>query len=337
MAIAERSQRVFRLDLARLGAPVLGLLAALALSIALARDSGFDQWLARLRHEAVSRGISPQTLDEALQGVSPIPRVLELDRQQPEFTLTFEQYLERVAPQSRIDDGRRLLAENRALLVRISRRYGVQPRFIVALWGIESDFGRRMGSFPVVGALATLAYDGRRSAYFRRELMDALQILDAGHVRPHDMVGSWAGAMGQGQFMPSSFRRYAVDYDGDGRKDIWGSRADALASIASYLSGLGWRSGEPWGREVRLPPGFDRRPIGKVRHRTLQQWRALGVRAADGSELANSQRRAVLIRPDGRGGRVFLVFSNWHSLMRWNRSTYFATAVGYLADRIAQM
>ena len=298
---------------------------------AVAYNDRFEKWLAGLRREALSQGISGAILDEALSGLTPLPRVIQLDRSQPEFTMDFEQYLKLVAPQERIEEGRAMLAENRILLQEIAVRYGVQQQFIVALWSIESDFGRRMGSFSVVGALATLAFDGRRSNFFRLELFHALRILNDGDIKPHQMLGSWAGAMGQCQFMPSSFRRYAVDYDNDGKRDIWESRADVLASIANYLSQHGWHGREPWGQEVRLPSRFNEKLLSKKHRKTLGKWEALGVRPADGEQFPPHIKRASLIRA---GEKVFLVYDNWQTLMKWNPSVYFSTAVGYLADRI---
>ncbi len=314
---------------------LLSMVVALALApthASTGRD--FSQWLQGIRHEAVAQHISKTTLDTALGDLAPIPRVIELDRQQPESTLSFEQYLQRVVPASRVAKGRARLAENRPLLDAIGRTYGVQPRFIVALWGVESDFGRHTGSYPVVAALATLAHDGRRSAYFRKELLHALHILDEGHITPAEMQGSWAGAMGQNQFMPSSFRRYAVDYDGDGRRDIWGSRGDVLASAANYLSHCGWRDDLTWGREVRLPGNLDRRLIGLDAGRSLGRWQRLGVRRLNGGDLPRRGLRASVVQPDGLGGRAFLVYDNYQALLKWNRSTFFATAVGLLADQL---
>jgi len=298
---------------------------------AVAYNGRFEKWLAGLRREALSQGISGAILDEALSGLTPVPRVIQLDRSQPESSMSFEEYLKLVAPQERIEEGRARLAENRPLLQEIAIRYGVQPQFVVALWSIESDFGRRMGSFSVVGALVTLAYDGRRSNYFRGELLNALRILNDGDIKPHQMLGSWAGAMGQCQFMPSSFRRYAVDYDNDGRRNIWESRADVLASIANYLSQHGWRGGEPWGQEVRLPSRFNEKLLGRKHRKTLGEWEALGVKPTEGEQFPPSITRASLIRA---GEKEYLVYDNWQTLMKWNPSVYFSTAVGYLADRI---
>ena len=298
-------------------------------------DPGFTSWLAGLREEALGRGIRAETLDKAFADVKPIARVVELDRRQPEFTLGFQEYLDRVVPDSRVERGRRNLKGNRALLDKVARKYGVQPRFIVALWGIETDFGRHAGAFYVIEALATLAYDGRRSAFFRKQLLDALTILDEGHIAPAEMMGSWAGAMGQNQFMPSSFVSFAVDFDGDGRRDIWSTKADVFASAANYLARSGWRGDQTWGRQVRLPEGFDVDLAGLEVRKRLGAWQRLGVRRADGSDLPTRQLAASLILP-GRGAEpAYLVYDNYSTILKWNRSTFFAIAVGSLADRIA--
>ena len=295
----------------------------------------FQKWLTNLRVEASGKGISQTVLDEALTGIQPIPRIIELDRRQPEFTLTFEQYLDRVVPQSRIKKGRMKYRENRNLLKEIGDNFGVQPRFIVALWGIETDFGRVTGGFKVIPALATLAYDGRRSSYFRGELLSALQILNEGHIAPKDMFGSWAGAMGQSQFMPSSFLTYAVDYNGDGRRDIWTTPADVFASAANYLAKSGWRADQTWGRRVNLPSDF-KIALAKLNVRKLiGDWQALGVRRLDGSDLPLRQLSASIVLPEkGTMSRAYLVYSNYRTTLRWNRSTYFALAVGLLSDGI---
>ena len=302
---------------------------------AAAAGGDFAAWLGDLRAEARSAGISAEILDAALAGVAPIPRVIELDRRQPEFTLTFRQYIDRVVPPARIAKGRAKLRENKALLDEVGARFGVQPRFIVALWGIETDFGRVDGGFPVIAALATLAFDGRRSAYFRKELLDALHILEEGHITPAAMKGSWAGAMGQSQFMPSSFRRFAIDYDGDGRRDIWRTRADVFASAANYLARSGWKGDQTWGRAVRLPAGFDASAAGLKVRRGLQDWQRLGVRRADGSDLPGRDLPASILLPAGADGPAFAVYENFRVTLKWNRSNYFALAVGLLADRIA--
>jgi len=304
--------------------------------LARAAESDFTAFLAGVRRDAVGQGIRTPTVDVALRGAQFLPHVIELDRKQPERVLTFGEYLEKVVTPQRKEDARHELAANRALLDAIWRRYGVEPPIIVALWGLESDFGRIPGNYPVVSALATLAFDGRRSAYFRSELIAALRILDQGHIRVEDMTGSWAGAMGQCQFMPSSFLGYAVDYDGDGRRDIWNDRADVLASIANYIGRLGWRGGESWGREVQVPHGFDSRFTGLEVRRPTGEWGRLGVRSSDAGPLATRENEASLVMPDGANGPALLVYENFRVIMRWNKSTYFAASVGYLADSMAR-
>ena len=316
--------------------------AALCFACALGLAGGsmaavpFEDWLETLKTEALASGISAPMLERAFADVRPIPRVIELDRRQPEVTLTFEEYLERVVPPLRVEKGRTRLAEFGDLLARVGAAYGVQPRFIVALWGIETDFGRITGGFNVIGALATLAYDGRRSAFFRTELLDALMILEQGHITVERMVGSWAGAMGQSQFMPSSFLSRAVDFDGDGRRDIWDTKADVFASAANYLKRAGWRDDQTWGRKVRLSAAFDRSVAEQKTVLRLSDWQARGVRRADGSDLPARDLRARLVLPGGDDGPAYLVYSNYEAILRWNRSNYFAVAVGSLADRIAE-
>jgi membrane-bound lytic murein transglycosylase B len=313
--------------------------AALAPTAASANEMPFDVWLRQLRDEGRQKGLKPTTLDEALRGVAPIARVLELDRAQPEVRLTFEEYLARVVNDLRVRNGRDRLTENRAILERVVERYPVQPRFIMALWGIETNFGTNTGGFNIFAALATLAYDGRRAAFFREELFAAMRIVDRGHAKASDMRGSWAGAMGQSQFMPSSYLAYAVDFDGNGHPDIWNSRPDVFASIANYLVRVGWRGQENWGRQASLPDGFDRSLIDHNRvTRPLSEWRALGVRLPNGAELpTTNDLPASIVQPAGEGGRAFLVYNNFRSIMRWNRSVNFALSVGILADRIGEV
>ena len=299
-----------------------------------AQQSDFATWLQAVRSEARQQGIRTQTLDAALAGLQPIPRVLELDRRQPESTMTLTEYLQRVVTSERIQRGKYLFETHRALLSKIGATYQVQPRFIAALWGLETAYGRITGGFSVIGALATLAYDGRRNAFFRRELFNALWILDQGHIDPQAMQGSWAGAMGQNQFMPSSFRQYAIDYDGDGRKDIWTTLADVFASTANYLARAGWRDDQTWGRQVRLPAAFNSKLQGLNVRKSLPAWQALGVRRSDGRDLPQQPLQAALIQPDGAAGPAFLVYDNFHAILRWNRSHYFALAVGQLADAL---
>ena len=299
-----------------------------------AAAQSFEAWLGDLRVEAEAAGIGESTLDAALDGLSTIPRVIELDRKQPEFTQTFDEYMARRVTPELVEEGRRVFREQRALLTEVGEKYRVQPRFIVALWGVETRYGKSTGGFPVIAALATLAYDGRRSAYFRGELLDALKIVDQGHIEPANMIGSWAGAMGQNQFMPSSFLRFAVDFDGDRRRDIWTTLADVFASTAKYLSRAGWRGDQPWGREVRLPDGFDPALAGLGVVKRLSGWQRIGVRRADGGDLPGRDLRASIVLPGGADGPAYVVHSNYRAILKWNRSDYFAVSVGSLADLI---
>ena len=295
----------------------------------------FNTWLDTLKIEARSKGISQSTIESSLSGIKPIPRVIELDRKQPEFTLTFKEYLRRVVSDRRIRIGKAKLVEHEKLLAEISIKYGVQPRYIIALWGIETDFGRITGGFPVISSLATLAYDGRRSKFFRKELFLALKIVDKGHITAKDMLGSWAGAMGQNQFMPSSFHAYAVDYNRDGSKDIWKTLPDIFASIANYLSKSGWQGDQTWGRAVRLPDKFSSKLLGRNIKKGLNQWHELGVRKLSGKDLPKRNLLSSIIRPEkGMVGPAFVVYHNYGVILKWNRSNYFATAVGTLSDKI---
>jgi membrane-bound lytic murein transglycosylase B len=300
-----------------------------------AAPSDFSAFLAGVRRDAAAQGIRRAAVDVALRSAQFLPHVIELDRKQPERVLTFSQYIEKVVTPQRKEDARRQLADNRVVLDAIWRRFNVEPRFIVALWGLESDFGKVTGNYSVISAVATLAYDGRRSAYFRSELISALRILDQGHIRPDDMTGSWAGAMGQCQFMPSTFLSYAVDYDGDGRRDIWNDRADVLASIANFIARLGWHGGESWGRDVLVPRDFDPRFAGLEVKRPTGEWGRLGVRSLDSGPLSVRESEASLVMPDGANGPALLVYDNFRVIMKWNKSTPFAASVGYLADSMA--
>ncbi len=298
-------------------------------------DAKFLEWLEGVRMEARTQGISDAILDKSLADTAPIPRIIELDRNQPESTITFTNYINRIVNATRVRIGRAKLDAHRKILDQVGQEFGVQPRFIVALWGIETNFGQFTGGFSVVDALATLAYDGRRSAYFRGELMKAFKILEEGHIAPEDMKGSWAGAMGQSQFMPSSFLAYARDHDGDGAKDIWNTQADVFASAANYLKNVGWNDDLTWGREVRLPPGFDASLAALDVVKKIGDWQQLGVRRTDGADLPARTIDASIILPGGQGQPAFMIYDNYRATLRWNRSHYFATAVGLLSDRIA--
>jgi len=295
----------------------------------------FSSWLEGVRQEARAKGISEVTLHEAFDGLQPIPRVIELDRRQPEFTQTFWRYLDARVTEGRVERGRMLLELHAELLAGIEKQYGVQPRFLVAFWGLETNFGDYLGSFSVIGSLATLAHDPRRSEFFRSELLAALSIIDGRHISASEMFGSWAGAMGQPQFMPSTFVRFAVDADGDRKRDIWHSLPDVFASAANFLAESGWQGDKTWGREVRLPPGFNLELIGLEVKKTLVAWQILGVRKGNGDNLPRVHMKGSLILPAGHTGPAFLVYNNYRTTLQWNRSDLYAIAVGHLADRIA--
>jgi membrane-bound lytic murein transglycosylase B len=305
----------------------------------------FDSWLAKARGEALALGISEATVSAALDGLEPLPVVVERDRSQAEAVLSVDEYVRRRLTPKFVRSANEHAAADRATLKQVGDRYGVQPRFLVAVWGLESNFGRFSGVRPVVQALATLAWEGRRGAFFTSELMDALRIVDRGDIALPVMKGSWAGAMGQTQFMPSSYLKHAEDFDGDGNRDIWRSTPDVLASIANYLKAYGWKADETWGREVRLPAGKADSIVEHVGLRTegcraardmtisrpLKQWQALGVRTVDGKALPVADRDASLFRA---GKRAFLVYGNYEALLGYNCAHAYALSVSQLADRI---
>jgi len=300
-----------------------------------AQEQSFADWVVELRSEAKSKGISDKTLDASLSDLQPIPRVIELDRRQPEFTWTFRKYMGKLVNQVRIDKAKVKLADNSKLLNEIGTKYGIQPRFLVAFWGLETDFGRLAeGYFPTIAALATLAHDGRRSAFFREQLLTALKIIDQGHISVERMKGSWAGAMGHFQFIPTTFDAYATDYDGDGKIDIWANQADAYASAANFLTSVGWKGDEIWGREVVLPDGFDFNLADMKVKKSLADWQALGVRRVGGAKLPGIDMTASIVAPAGASGPAFLVYGNFRTIMNWNRSIFYALAIGQLADRM---
>ncbi|MEZ5930779.1 MAG: lytic murein transglycosylase [Alphaproteobacteria bacterium] len=301
-----------------------------------ADDPAFAAWVKDLEEDARAAGISEKTIKEALGPLAPIPDVVELDRKQPETRQTFQQYRDRVLSESRVEKGQKLLQEHREVLNKIAAEYKVQPRFIVALWGIETSYGGFLGGHKVIQALATLAYDGRRAELFRSELIAALRILDRGDITLDDMKGSWAGAMGQCQFMPSSFLKYAVDYDGDGRRDIWNTLPDVFASIANYLAKSGWNDEYTWGRPVKLASAdkASAHDGGLKVVKSLPEWQSLGVRRENGRNLPPVALNASLLRTDEGEGPAYLVYDNFRVLMVWNRSTYFALTVSELSDLI---
>ena len=295
----------------------------------------FAAFLEALRAEALRAGISGAVADAAFAGVTPNTRVLELDRHQPESTLTWAQFRARVLPPARLAAGRQAYAREAATLVPVAATYRADPRVVVGIWGVESAFGSITGNYRVVEALTTLAYDGRRGSFFRAEVLNALRILQAGDVTVNGMTGSWAGAMGQPQFMPSSYLRYAVDADGDGRRDIWTSRADVFGSVANYLAQCGWRVGEPWVQPIRVPVGFAAERAGRDVSRSLATWQGMGVRRADGAKFSRGDVAGAVVMPDGAGGEAFMTYPNFHVIRRYNASDYYALAVGLLANAAA--
>lgn len=296
--------------------------------------ASFETWLAEYRRHAAAQGISEATLTSALDGVRYRPRVLELDRSQPEFVRPIWQYLDTAVSQTRVGEGRARLDEHRDTALRMQERYGVPAEIVVAIWGIESNYGGNFGDFSTLEALATLAFDGRRRDFARGELLAALRIIEAGDIEPQRMIGSWAGAMGHTQFIPSSFESYAVDGDGDGRRDIWKSIPDVMASTANYLAQAGWRPGEPWGVEVSLPSGFDYAQTELNTRYASHEWAAQGVRPIAGGRLPDFDQASV-IAPAGAQGPAFLVGPNYRAILRYNNATSYALAVGTLAERIA--
>ena len=298
-------------------------------------NPGFDTWVQGFRARAAAKGIDPQVLTRAFRGAGYLPGVIERDRNQTEFTRSLEDYIAIAASDDRVATGRTMLTRHRALLARIEAQYGVEARVVTAIWGLESRYGARRGDVPVISALSTLAYDGRRGAFFESQLIAALKIVQNGDIPPERMTGSWAGAMGHTQFIPTSYLAYAVDFTGDGRRDIWSDDpADALASAAAYLSRSGWRRGQPWGLEVSLPQGFDMGLAGRGTSRSAGQWAALGVRPAAGGALPDHGPASVLA-PAGPGAPAFLVFRNFGVILRYNNAEKYGIGVGHLSDRIA--
>ena len=323
---------------------VIGVLAALwpvfaapqeATPAPVADDASLQRWITAFRDRALAAGIAPATLDQAMAGVHHDPDAVRRDRNQAEFTKTIWDYLDTAVSDERVANGKAALARHAALLNRIEARYGVEKEIVVAIWGLESAYGTFLGDRPLIGSLATLAQDSRRPAFFEDQLIAALRILQAGDVTPHGMTGSWAGAMGHTQFMPTSYLTHAVDFTGDGRRDIWGEDpADALASTAAYLAHYGWTHGMPWGLEVTLPDGFDYMQSGERIKKPVTEWQAMGVRPATGGTLPDHGPASVLL-PAGYRGAAFLIFANFQVIERYNTADAYVIAVGHLADRIA--
>lgn len=313
------------------------IIAVIAAAPARAAEDGFERWLVEFKAKAAEEGIRPQLLDEAFEGIAPDDEVVALDQKQPENKVTLTRYLENTVPERRVKKARRMMEEYHDVLAAISHRYGVPPKYIVALWAIESDFGRNKGNFSVVQSLATLAYEGRRAEFFSKELIAALHIMQKENMRADALVGSWAGAMGDCQFMPSTYLQFAVDGNGDGHRDIWNAPPDVFASIAHYLHALGWNKKMGWGRAVIVPQGFTPEMADIQVGKTATQWHEQGLRygtEAENHPIPKGERVLYAMYPGSEEEGAYLVTENYKALLKWNRSRYFATAVGTLADAI---
>ncbi len=298
-------------------------------------DGSFKAYVAGVKDEAARHGMSRATLDRAFANVRMNQKVIDLDRHQPEFTMTWEVYRTRIVSEARVAKGRELYARHRELLGAVAARYGVSPGVLMGIWAIESNYGASTGGFNVIEAVATLAWEGRRAAFFRSELMDALRILDHGDITPERMTGSYAGAMGQTQFMPDSFLRYAVDYSGNGKRDIWGDLGDVFGSTANYLAREGWKPGFGWGEEVVLPAGFDSTTAGRENRRPLSEWLRAGVHGLNGRMGAPPETMAAVILPAGSGGPGYFAFHpNFQAIRRYNPSDFYCVSVGMLGDAV---
>ncbi len=294
----------------------------------------FDDYILKVQAIAQENGISEETIQSAFQNVRLYESAIKADKNQPERRLTLGEYLKKSVPQWKINQANQRYQEHKDILETIGDTYGVSPKVIVALWGVESNFGRFSGTYDVISALSTMAYEGRREAFFQSQLLDALTILERGDIAREDMKGSWAGAMGQSQFMPSSYLAYAADGDGDGVADIWNNPADVFASAANYLSTVGWKTGYRWGRAVELPSSFDADYISiqKEDGRLLTSWAELGVKQEGGRELPVDEIKAWLIEPEK--GQHYLIYDNYQALLDWNRSHHFVFSVVTLASKI---
>lgn len=299
-----------------------------------ASETGFKNWLSGFKKQAVSEGISKHTLDRAFKGVTLNKKVIESDRKQPEFTQTFFQYFNRAVSKHRINNGKKFYKKHKTLLDKVTQKYGVPGRYLIAFWGMETNYGGYTGKLPIIQSLATLAYDPRRSEFFTNELLSALTILDSGHISLEQMNGSWAGAMGHVQFMPSNYLRYGVDGDGDGKVNLWDSLPDALYSAGNFLQQLGWKNGENWGREVKLPNNFDYSLADNRTKKPLNEWHKLGIKFATGKPIPNIDLKARLLLIADYKGPAFLVYDNFKVIKRWNNADKYAIAVGHLSDRI---
>ncbi len=297
-------------------------------------NPAFDSWKAQFRGRATAAGLPASVVDPALNSAGFLPDVIARDRRQTEFTRTLEDYLGIAVSPERLAGGRAALSRHGSTLNAISARYGVEAEVITAIWGLESRYGTERGDIPVISALATLAFDGRRGAFFEQQLLAALRILQRGDTSTANLRGSWAGAMGHTQFIPTTYQEYAVDFTGNGRRDIWSEDpSDALASAANYLSRMGWTRGQPWGVEVRLPEGFDMGSTGRGSSRAVAAWTSAGVRDMDGRAVADHGAASIII-PDGPRGPAFMTFRNFTVLTRYNNSEFYVIGIGHLSDRL---
>jgi len=314
--------------------PALLPLLLLAATLPAAADPAFTACLDRLRPAAANAGIRTETFDRHTAGLVPDPTVLESLDFQPEFRTPIWDYLAGLVDEERVDDGRAMLAEHADLLQRVQAQYGVDPQTVVAVWGVESNYGRTFGKKPLLASLATLSCAGRRQAFFQSEMFATLKLIQSGDLVPEGLVGSWAGAFGHTQFMPSTYARIAVDFDGDGRRDLVGSIPDALASTANYLKRSGWRTGQPWGREVVLPKGFDAAVNGRQARRPLSAWLSRGVKPAGGGPILPSDDATALLLPAGKDGPAFVVHKNFDAIYSYNAAESYALAIAHLSDRL---
>jgi membrane-bound lytic murein transglycosylase B len=299
-------------------------------------QSGFQRWVKSFRQDALSRGITARTFDRAFRGVQLNERVVKLDRKQAEFSRQIWDYLDTATSPKRVSNGQANFNAQSRVLKQIERKYNVDAEVVVAIWGLESSYGERMGDINIIEALATLAYDGRREKFGRQQLLEALRIIQRGDITPNKMMGSWAGAMGHTQFIPTSYQAYAQDFTGDGKRDVWDPRnpSDALASTANYLAKFGWKNNQPWGIEVKLPAGFNYGNASLKVKATPARWTELGVRTIGGGKIPNHGKGSVFL-PAGADGPAFVVFNNFFVIKRYNNANSYAMAVGHLADRIA--
>lgn len=317
----------------RFGLTAFVLTSALT-SLSSQANTDFEQCKIQLKTTAAQHNLTSNEVTKAIEQMRYQARVIELDRSQPEFVQTFPGYFGKRVSNWRIDKGRQMLAKHKTLLQSLTQQYGVPAHYLMAFWGLETNFGQYKGKMPVLDSLATLACDPRRSEYFTQELMVALEIMQREALTPEQMIGSWAGAMGHTQFMPSAYKHYAKDGDGDSQINLWESEEDALTSAANFLSQLGWQPGFRWGREIRLPADFDFAQTGKQNRQAVDEWAKLGLTDALGKPLPKSDTPAYVVVPAGHQGPAFLVYKNFNTIMRWNNSEFYAIAVGHLADRI---